>query len=251
MTDHNPTPHDAYDGRGSWRPPEDLPPPSPPGRPTALELERAIKEDGRYGAGAEGDCVAAPLGCGTRITPIVASLRVDGRAWDQPPEGKGPGFRDLVSLREWQITGLCQRCQDALPVTERREDEYDSIEAFYAAAEPPRRRFSREVDYGVQWTVGDVRWPRYRVSWVEASQEVIAVLQGGEGRSPVFVLGRTRNPDLTLEGWPEVCGAMGSLGWVLDRLIMAANLERGESPMGIPEVLEKVKEQRLRRGGLR
>ena len=39
-------------------------------------------------------CAPAPIGC--------------GRPWDPP------GFRDALSAKEAQISGLCQSCQDAI-----------------------------------------------------------------------------------------------------------------------------------------
>lgn len=87
---------------------------------SSTQLKNEIRLDGRYGAGIQGKCALGPIpglknapevGCGRAVTPIVADGR-DGRGWDEPPEGMGEGFRDLLSLREWQVTGMCQRCQD-------------------------------------------------------------------------------------------------------------------------------------------
>jgi hypothetical protein len=80
--------------------------------PTEAELVEAIKGDGRFGAALQVPCKSPPLGCGEMVTPVMADPSRDGRAWDNPPPGRGRGFRDLLSLREWQITGLCQGCQD-------------------------------------------------------------------------------------------------------------------------------------------
>jgi len=47
---------------------------------------------GRSSAVTEGLCVRPPFGCGKPITP----------------------FRDEKSAREYQISGLCQTCQDTI-----------------------------------------------------------------------------------------------------------------------------------------
>lgn len=92
------------------------------------EIRAAILEDGRYGQDLQGRCVSPPIGCGEAVTPIVARGQRDAWApWDEPPEGKGIAFKDMLSLREWQITGLCQRCQDEMEAEEHRREKEEAI----------------------------------------------------------------------------------------------------------------------------
>lgn len=140
---------------------------------------------------------------------------------------------------------------------------YASVEVFYADDE--RRRRSPELDFGVWWR--DRGGVVYRLSWVEATGELIAVqltpaqaipfhvledeleavnvpreyaervehvaeatgltvgvigfaVIGGEPGS-VYVLGVVHGRDVVerlLDGWAEVCGATGSVGWVVERI---------------------------------
>ena len=96
----------------------------------------------------------------------------------------------------------------------RDECTYEDLEAFYRAA--PERRRSGEADYEAYWTEGGARWPRWRVSYVQATGEVYAVELGGPERSRVAVLGVVqpdeddgrrrayyRTLDRLLEGWAE------------------------------------------------
>jgi hypothetical protein len=113
---------------------------------------------------------------------------------------------------------------------------FSSIDLFYELDE--RRRGSMEVDYGVWW-----RWANdtYRITWVAETGELIAVrlgplraqrmiqiaahafvdiLAGGEPMQ-VYVLAVIDDRDQVeraLEGWAEVCGEQGSLGWVAERV---------------------------------
>lgn len=63
--------------------------------------------------------------------------------------------------------------------------EYPSLEAFYAGR--PERARSGEADYGVHWRAGGRDWPRWRVSYVQATGEVYAFEQAAKSR--VRVLG--------------------------------------------------------------
>lgn len=94
---------------------------------------------------------------------------------------------------------------------------YLSSREFYDANEERAR--SKERDYGVWWrTHWD--WPTFRVTYVYATGEVIAVCQPS---GAVEVLG-TLEPDdphaadRALEGWPEQCGELGSLAWARARV---------------------------------
>lgn len=115
---------------------------------------------------------------------------------------------------------------------------FESVEAFYADDE--RRRRSPELDYGVWWRHRGIV---YRVTWVEATGELIAVqlsaprtqalvdpdkawpvgiaVIGGTAGS-VYLLARLDVPrdelEQRLDGWADVCGGDGSLGWLLDRI---------------------------------
>lgn len=115
---------------------------------------------------------------------------------------------------------------------------FDSVEDFYAA--DGRRRPSPELDFGVWW-----RWRGviYRLTWVEATGELIAVQLSAprvrsfvfDGTAPeyagmaiiggdpggVYVLGTIAGREAIeriLEGWAEICGHDDSLVWVRGRL---------------------------------
>lgn len=102
-----------------------------------------------------------------------------------------------------------------------------NIEEFYAV--DPRRRSSGESDYGVWWTERNTRWPRYRVSYIQATGEVYAVALDAK-MSKVEVLARvapdsikpgdvyTRTLNSILNGWAEECGLPDSLAWIRRRL---------------------------------
>lgn|SRR5215471_6500651 len=126
---------------------------------------------------------------------------------------------------------------------------YPTVEAFYDADEARRR--SPELDYGVWWRAAGVV---YRVTWVEATGELVAVqltpahveaftvpdaalgeldlfgfgvaVYGGEA-GEVAVLGVVHGREVVerlLDGWAEVCGEEGSLAWVVER-VRRAGLE--------------------------
>jgi hypothetical protein len=114
---------------------------------------------------------------------------------------------------------------------------FPNTEAFYAADE--RRRRSGELDFGVWWRRNGLV---FRVTWVEATGELIAVqlsgprvealLEPGSVRPAGFmviggdpdnltVIGTVRERAVVerlLDGWAEMCGEQESLGWVLDRV---------------------------------
>lgn len=54
----------------------------------------------------EGRCVSPPYGCGK-----ILDLRKE--------------FRDDLSIREWNITGMCQTCQDRFDEITRELEEHD------------------------------------------------------------------------------------------------------------------------------
>jgi hypothetical protein len=118
---------------------------------------------------------------------------------------------------------------------------FESVEAFYAADE--RRRRSPELDFGVWWRHRGVV---YRLSWVEATGELIVVqlspprvepfafpingegVVGGLGTivvggdpETVTIIGRVNGREVVerlLDGWADWCGEQESLAWVLDRV---------------------------------
>lgn len=123
---------------------------------------------------------------------------------------------------------------------------FSDLDRFYELDE--RRRRSPEVDYGVWW-----RWHgcNYRITWVEATGELIAVRLGptqvrriggvshadgllalfaGEPMD-VYVLATLADRDTAervLEGWADACGQPDSLAWVARRLESCGQLEPGE-----------------------
>ena len=110
---------------------------------------------------------------------------------------------------------------------------YPSLEAFYAADE--RRRRSGEADFGIWWTDG-APWPRFRVSYVRATGEVYALMQGNGGT--VEVLGIVppdedvpeglyyRTLDRILAGWADQ--RPPRLSWMRDRLANMPVTSKGD-----------------------
>ena len=107
--------------------------------------------------------------------------------------------------------------------------DYANIEVFYD--ENPKRRRSGEADYGVGWRGPDgASWPRWRVSYIQATGEVYAVALRGSG--PVQVLGVVppddadiyyKTLDKTLSGWSDEGDR--PLSWVRERLKRTASKE--------------------------
>lgn len=107
---------------------------------------------------------------------------------------------------------------------------YPTLEAFYD--EDPRRRTSGEADYGCWWQ-DDRSFPRYRVSYIEATGEVykLALRPGGDGEVQVLAVvppdpveeprSRSlyyRTLDRILDGWAEHCGPPDGITWVRRQL---------------------------------
>jgi hypothetical protein len=93
---------------------------------------------------------------------------------------------------------------------------YPDLWAFYG--ENLMRKRSPEVDFGVMWQDGFTPWPRYRVSWVEATGEFYAIKQT-LGTATVELLGVRVGrdaADAALDGWAEV--EPMDLAWVRARL---------------------------------
>jgi hypothetical protein len=121
---------------------------------------------------------------------------------------------------------------------------FSSLDVYYESDE--RRRRSREIDFGVWWKLGA---ETFRVTWVEATGELIAVRlgpgRGGRGlikivtheAGPALLLGQGAVnlggepmevyelaviPDEDeveglLAGWAEVCDEPNSLAWIVGR----------------------------------
>ena len=95
--------------------------------------------------------------------------------------------------------------------------------AFYA--ENPERNLSGEVDYGVWWLDGTKTFPRYRVSYIQATGEIYVINQSTQ---EVQVLGVVladegewyyyETLDKILDGWAEKCGQPNGLQWVKEQL---------------------------------
>lgn len=96
---------------------------------------------------------------------------------------------------------------------------FHSLEAFYAADR--RRRHSRERDFGLAWR--GRRGATYRAAWVQETGEFYVFKHGrpldGGGTVDVaerrFGLGELQT---ALDGYQDVCGRPGSLGWLLERV---------------------------------
>ena len=69
----------------------------------------------------------------------------------------------------------------------------------------PRRARSPELDFGCWWTLGGRDWPRWRVSWIEATGELYAKEQAPDS-DRFIILGTfaTRKEiESRLAGWAE------------------------------------------------
>lgn len=81
-----------------------------------------------------------------------------------------------------------------------------------------RRRLSRELDFGVWWRK-KYAYPNYRITWVEATGELISV-NLAPGISDYEVIGRCKGEDnieKLLEGWAEKCGPTNSWYWIAEK----------------------------------
>jgi hypothetical protein len=145
----------------------------------------------------------------------------------------------------YPVTGTCRTCQGRICCADGTADwghlttptAFVSLAAFYEA--DPARARSGEADYGVHWQAGGQDWPRYRVSYVQATGEIYAVCQ--RGPCPVRILGVIppdqppgpgaagssawhhanryyRTLDVILDGWadPDISGH--DLGWIERKL---------------------------------
>jgi hypothetical protein len=95
---------------------------------------------------------------------------------------------------------------------------YNSLLEFYQGREDRAR--SREIDFGVHWKRGSEWWPAWRVTWVEATGEVIAVCQRLDAGA-VLVLGIVEDEaevERRLDGWVDACGESNGLEWVRKRV---------------------------------
>jgi hypothetical protein len=106
--------------------------------------------------------------------------------------------------------------------------DYQSLDAFYF--EDPIRAASREVDYGVDWHDDGRPWPRYRVSWLEATGELVAVTLAGTCAVRVLAIlpadeharaaddhrAMRAHVDRLLDGWQDAQPA--ALEWVIGRV---------------------------------
>jgi hypothetical protein len=109
-----------------------------------------------------------------------------------------------------------------------RGRSYRSLAQFYA---DPRRRASRERDFGLWWRDRSGRCA-CRAAWVESTGELyIAHLAwGGRPGGRVEQLGSAATPaelERLLPGWRERCGEPGSLEWLRER---CAALGAGSAP---------------------
>lgn len=87
------------------------------GNVKAAELVK-VRRAAQARAWEDNRCAPDPHGCGQRISPLVivdaSNLMVllQTEANDQGPMTEAMAFRDEQSLREYQVTALCQKCQD-------------------------------------------------------------------------------------------------------------------------------------------
>jgi hypothetical protein len=119
-----------------------------------------------------------------------------------------------------------------------RQREFQSLDEYYE--DDPRRERSGELDYGVQWTERMQIFPRWRVSWVEATGEFYAYneLNNDDGRLVVIGIAATReDAERVMEGWDEECGKSGSLNWIAHQLLHTLPEKPPTSEKPEPEII--------------
>jgi hypothetical protein len=85
----------------------------------------------------------------------------------------------------------------------------------------PRRKRSRERDVGLYWRDGE-RGPTYRAAWLAETGELVSVRHGAvnDGGGVVELLAMIpyeHDLEDALDGWEDVCGEPGSMGWLRAR----------------------------------
>ena len=126
-------------------------------------------------------------------------------------------------------------------MNDRQKTSFKNIEDFYN--ENPRRRYSREADYGVNWRMEP--WPhRWRVSYLQDTGEIYAVNLGrNHVPGPVIIMGVLqpdhepqgfmgretyyRTLDAVLDGYGDRCWEKNGLLWVMSRLTDAGPGDSG------------------------
>jgi hypothetical protein len=107
---------------------------------------------------------------------------------------------------------------------------FASLEAFHAA--DPARRGALESDLGCEWHQGNAAHPRYMVSYLKTTGELIARCLDGSTRGQVRVLGIVppdpypgrpwyATLDAILDGWENLSLAACNLRWIEGRLARA------------------------------
>lgn len=89
-------------------------------------------------------------------------------------------------------------------------------EEFYSSHE---RVMSRELDFGVWWRDGGT-YPNYRITWVEATGEVISVDQRSMDYQILGVVDSEEKIEALLKGWANKCGDKDSLDWVKTQIAL-------------------------------
>ena len=87
---------------------------------------------------------------------------------------------------------------------------------YEAWASEPKRKRSKEVDFGVFWTAAGQRWPRWRVSWIVNTGELYAKELGGKERYAVLGIWPTREGiEALMRGWAHDLPC--DLAWITRR----------------------------------
>lgn len=93
-----------------------------------------------------------------------------------------------------------------------------SKEEFYDKNKQGQKRLkSPEWDYGVHWR-GDKTFPRFRLSWVMDTGEIILVSQDEK----YAIIGHStpkgeEEIEKRMQGWADICGEKNSLDWAINR----------------------------------
>lgn len=116
---------------------------------------------------------------------------------------EAPGRRPYAAL----LRAVAGRLRDLgfTPIAPKKEPGLPVQPGYQAWSHAPRRKGSREVDFGCWWTL-DGRpgaFPRWRVSWIERTGELYAAQAQSDRYMPLGVFPTRQEVETALEGWAD------------------------------------------------